>query len=239
MFKADEEISISYRVTVADTITGGSVSADKETADIGETVTLTVTPNGGFRLKAGTLKVNGGAEGITKTGETSYTFTMPATDVTVSAEFEAIPDKTALQTAITAAEAAKTTATVSADGADIGTDDYWVTQAVMTALEAAITAAQALHSNAAATQEEVDAGVTALTNATATFNAAKAPGLGTELTEASFTALSADGSSSVDTTKLTLTFDKDIEGLSAGNITITQEGKVTTGGLTKTGTGVY
>ena len=61
-YQADEESSISYRVTVSDTITGGSVSADKETADIGETVTLTVTPNGGYRLKAGTLKVNGGAE---------------------------------------------------------------------------------------------------------------------------------------------------------------------------------
>ena len=239
VFKAGEEISISYRVTVADTITGGSVSVDPETANIGGTVTLTVTPADGFRLKAGTLRVNGSAEGITTVSETTYTFTMPAVDVTVTAEFEAIPNKTALSQAIAAAGEAKGAVTVSVDGADIGTDAFWVTQAVMTAFEAAIAEAQALYGNAAATQAEVDAGVTALTNAAAAFNNAKAAGLGTLVTEASFTALSADGSSSADTTKLTLKFDRDIEGFHAGNITITPEGKVTTGGLTRTASGVY
>jgi uncharacterized repeat protein (TIGR02543 family) len=55
-----------------------------------------------------------------------------------------------------------------------------------------------------------------------------------------FTGLTADGSATVTTTKLTLTFDKDITGLSAADIAL--DGGSTgasKGSLTKTGTGVY
>jgi hypothetical protein len=65
-------------------------------------------------------------------------------------------------------------------------------------------------------------------------------GPGTGTTAAVFTSLTADGSATATTTKLTLTFDKDITGLSAADITLTSgsigAGK---GNLTKTGTGVY
>jgi len=55
-----------------------------------------------------------------------------------------------------------------------------------------------------------------------------------------FTNLTADGSTTVTTTKLTLTFDKDITGLSAADIAL--DGGftgATKGSLTRTGTGVY
>jgi hypothetical protein len=58
---------------------------------------------------------------------------------------------------------------------------------------------------------------------------------------ANFSGLSADGSSTATTTKLTLTFDKDIAGLSAGDISLTPNNTgAAKGTLTKLGgTGVY
>lgn len=77
-------------VTISDTC-HGSVTADKTSGvHIGETVTLTVTPEyDWYQLKAGTLKVNNGDVTLTQVGTTNqYTFTMPAADVTVTAQFE-------------------------------------------------------------------------------------------------------------------------------------------------------
>jgi uncharacterized protein YjdB len=53
----------------------------------GDTVTITVTPGTGWRLKAGSLKYNDGTDHAI----TGNTFTMPAVDVTVTAEFEQVP----------------------------------------------------------------------------------------------------------------------------------------------------
>ena len=71
-------------VTVADGITGGTVTADK-TSDLlyGDTVTLNVTPKTGYALKS----ITAGSAEVTKVDDTHYTFTMPASDVTVSATF--------------------------------------------------------------------------------------------------------------------------------------------------------
>lgn len=77
-------------VTISDTC-HGSVTADKTSGvHIGETVTLTVTPEyDWYQLKAGTLKVNNGDVTLTQVGSTNqYTFTMPAANVTVAAQFE-------------------------------------------------------------------------------------------------------------------------------------------------------
>ena len=76
-----------YAVTIADGVANGSVIADTPRADEGDTVTLTVLPEDGYMLK--TLTVMQGETEITVTaGETgTYTFTMPAGDVTVSAVF--------------------------------------------------------------------------------------------------------------------------------------------------------
>jgi hypothetical protein len=64
------------------------------------------------------------------------------------------------------------------------------------------------------------------------------PGIGT--TAAVFTSLTADGSATATTTKLTLTFDKDITGLNAADITLDSGSTgAVKGSLTRTGTGVY
>jgi predicted nucleic acid-binding Zn-ribbon protein len=63
---------------------------------------------------------------------------------------------------------------------------------------------------------------------------------GSKDTAVAFTGLSADGSDTATTTKLTLTFDKDITDLVAGDITLTSTTSMTKGTLTKqAGTGVY
>ncbi len=74
-----QESSESYKITIAET-TNGTITADKQTAKEGETVTLTVTPDEGYILKSGSLKFN-------DTAITGTTFTMPKQDVTITAEF--------------------------------------------------------------------------------------------------------------------------------------------------------
>jgi hypothetical protein len=81
-----------YTVTVNPSLTNGTVTPGGANAVEGATVTLTVQPNTGYQLKAGSPRVNnagGGAVPVSGAG-TAYSFTMPASNVTVSAEFEAI-----------------------------------------------------------------------------------------------------------------------------------------------------
>jgi hypothetical protein len=80
--------AIVYNITIPETAKG-SITADRTGATVGETVSLTVTPGQGCALKAGSLRINGGAAPLGGSGS-AYTFAMPASDVTVSAEFEAI-----------------------------------------------------------------------------------------------------------------------------------------------------
>lgn len=78
-----------YTVTVDSTITHGTVTADPTSAAAGETVTLTVTPNGGYELEK--LTVNDGEKDLEVTntaGTNEWTFTMPAANVTVTATFK-------------------------------------------------------------------------------------------------------------------------------------------------------
>jgi hypothetical protein len=56
---------------------------------------ITVTPEEGFRLKEGSLKVNDDP-GAVRGSFPSYFLTMPATHVTVKAEFEELPENTHL-----------------------------------------------------------------------------------------------------------------------------------------------
>lgn len=75
-----------FDITIAAT-ENGSVTADPTTAPEGDTVTLTVTPDEGFALD--TLTVTSGTQTIETTGENgTYSFTMPAGSVTVTAAFE-------------------------------------------------------------------------------------------------------------------------------------------------------
>jgi hypothetical protein len=75
----------SYTITTGGN-TNGSVVANPTTATVGTQVTLTVTPNAGYGYMAGSLKVNDNNGGISGSGP--YTFTMPASNVTVTAQFE-------------------------------------------------------------------------------------------------------------------------------------------------------
>jgi hypothetical protein len=68
----------------------GEVSASADNAPAETVITLTVKPAASYKLKEGTLKVNNG-DVVSGSGNT-WTFTMPASDVTVAAEFEsAVP----------------------------------------------------------------------------------------------------------------------------------------------------
>jgi hypothetical protein len=75
----------TYSITV-NTSSGGTVSVDGgiSSATAGTTITLTVTPDTGYVLQSGSLKYNGTAI----TGGPPYTFTMPASDISVEATFE-------------------------------------------------------------------------------------------------------------------------------------------------------
>ena len=77
--------AISYDITVG-TLEHGSVTVNPTNAHSGDTVTVTVTPDTGYKLKADSLTQNGTK--ITQTEAGSYTFTMGAAAVSVTAEFE-------------------------------------------------------------------------------------------------------------------------------------------------------
>ena len=81
--------STTYAVSV-ETATNGTVSVSPRNASKGATVTITVTPNEGYVL--GTLTAtdaNGDTISLSNEGDGKYTFTMPASHVTVSATFVA------------------------------------------------------------------------------------------------------------------------------------------------------
>jgi len=77
----------TYSVTIPK-FTGGQVKASSTTASKGRTITLTVTPDEGYKLDTLTVKDAKGTELIlTDKGEGKYSFTMPDSKVTVDAVF--------------------------------------------------------------------------------------------------------------------------------------------------------
>ena len=74
-----------YDVTISGNITNGTVTANPTQAVAGETIKLTVRPNTGYSITS--VKYNVTAinpiEGV-------YSFEMPAENVTITAEFEAV-----------------------------------------------------------------------------------------------------------------------------------------------------
>ena len=79
----------SYVITVG-TSENGTVTADKETAKAGETVTLSVAASGSYELETLTVTGSTGSEVVktTKTTDGTYTFTMPDEAVNVTATFK-------------------------------------------------------------------------------------------------------------------------------------------------------
>lgn len=93
-------VKIDYAITVG-SVTNGSVSANKTTANYGDTVTLTITANAGYEL--GELSVTFGGEPVSVDGgDVSKPFTMPAGDVSVSATFTEIPSASGAYTPLDA-----------------------------------------------------------------------------------------------------------------------------------------
>lgn len=82
-----DEGTIEYNIKVAPT-KGGKLKVNPSKASKGEIVTITILPDEGKKLVAGSLLINGEPSDV-------FSFTMPKGTVTVSASFEDIP-KTAI-----------------------------------------------------------------------------------------------------------------------------------------------
>ncbi|MBQ3826190.1 MAG: hypothetical protein II811_08670, partial [Spirochaetaceae bacterium] len=81
----DDDEPTMYTVTVSSSIEHGKVSVDKTSAEAGATIKLTATADDGYELEAFSAK-DASANELTVT---NGTFTMPKSNVTVSATFKA------------------------------------------------------------------------------------------------------------------------------------------------------
>ena len=135
-----------YAITIDPAITNGTVTAKPMEAVAGTEITVTVTPDQGYQLKTGSLKAND--EEIV-----DDKFTMPAEAVTITAEFEKIPqtvDKTELNECVEEAKALRE-------------KDY--TEESWKKFEAALETAIEIQQDENATQQTVDAAARALKKA--------------------------------------------------------------------------
>ena len=82
-----------YDVNVATGLTGGSIGADPTSAEAGETISLTATPNAEYTFGSWSVYKHG--DQSTTVTVTNNQFTMPAYDVDVTATFTAKPKHTA------------------------------------------------------------------------------------------------------------------------------------------------
>ena len=117
----EKTFSICRNIYIADVIAHGKVSADSYLVDKDKIVTLTVTPDEGYIIN--TVSYNDGTEDHTITPSNNvYSFTMPASDVTVSATFAMIiasvtvGETEAFYASVDAAVAAAKAAYVAAQG---------------------------------------------------------------------------------------------------------------------------
>ena len=86
----------TFAINLPESFENGMVTCDKATAALGETVTLTVTPNNGYELETLTVTTIDATSGaplranvdLTEGENGTYTFAMPAAPVTVSATFK-------------------------------------------------------------------------------------------------------------------------------------------------------
>jgi len=81
----------TYAIEVGEDIRNGTVTANRRYAERGDTVTITVKPDSGYELDTLTVKDASGSKiKVKDKGDGKFTFTMPASKVTVSAEFAEI-----------------------------------------------------------------------------------------------------------------------------------------------------
>ena len=84
----DDDEPTMYTVTVSDSLEHGKVTADKSSAEAGATIKLTATADSGYELDSYSVK-DASANELTVT---DGTFTMPKSNVTVSATFKETAD---------------------------------------------------------------------------------------------------------------------------------------------------
>ncbi|TEB07053.1 Listeria-Bacteroides repeat domain protein [Pelotomaculum schinkii] len=94
---AGAEVSVTdatYSVTVDSAITGGSIAVNPASGSAGDTITVSVTPDSGKQLVAGSLQYTAD-NGTTYTEITAtdgvYSFVLPAANVIVTAQFSELP----------------------------------------------------------------------------------------------------------------------------------------------------
>ena len=84
----------SYSVTAPGTTENGSVTVSPKNATKGSTVTVTVKPDDGYQLdKLTVADAKGGTISVTDKGNGKYTFTMPASKVTITPTFVKIAEQ--------------------------------------------------------------------------------------------------------------------------------------------------
>ena len=84
----------SYSVTTPGTTENGSVTVSPKNATKGSTVTVTVKPDDGYQLdKLTVADTKGGTISVTDKGNGKYTFTMPASKVTITPTFVKIAEQ--------------------------------------------------------------------------------------------------------------------------------------------------
>ena len=110
----------TYTITVAKNISNGYISADKSSAVEGATIKLTATPNTGYKLDTWNVKdASNNSVSVNANGE----FTMPASNVTVSATFVSLP-KLATPTNLGADNITTTSATLTWEWSDNENSQY-------------------------------------------------------------------------------------------------------------------
>ena len=87
---------ITYTVTIAPGIQNGAITANPTSGPAGTSITLTISPDPGYWLKNNSLSVKrqDNQNNVPVSTGNTRTFTLPAANVTVSGEFELIPQNT-------------------------------------------------------------------------------------------------------------------------------------------------
>ena len=107
-------------VTVDSKAENGKITIDKNSASKGSTVTITVTPDEGYEVDEIKVTDESGNEiKVTDKGNGKYTFTMPATDADIKADFKAI-----------SGEEEKTVITMQIGNTDVSVNEKTITNDV-------------------------------------------------------------------------------------------------------------
>ena len=118
----------TYAIEVGEDIRNGTVTANRRYAERGDTVTITVKPDDGFKLDDLTVTDKNGNElKLTDKGNGKFTFTMPDSKVTITPTFSKIedvkPSKTNFDDVASSAWYADAVQYVTDKGLMNGTDD--------------------------------------------------------------------------------------------------------------------